>query len=451
MAGITDKEYAEYMLANYILGYVDTAIFIGANLFDKYFQAEVSSKEINRIKSQHGKKHLDLWVYIDLYINSDKIRQDVLYNQTNDLKAKLDDFRKLRNDFIHEMNDNQIIQREKEISEFILYVYFSFRKDLDYNSGIINDESINNTLLWDYRIREITERMSARMEKGKINTNSNNVKNFKGINKSDFNNLFELRKKLRYLQRNIESEMLAVNLVPTILSPIDTTSAYIWMPFVDEKFIRSSDDILETERNNLIMGSTSILATPLDFRIYIDFGGGDIDFRLSYQKFLLSEMFSKYIERFKDIEIPLKVFTTRWYSFIVDEPKNILEVVHQPDFKKQVENALMFLNDAESKKNIITSGRNLLGFILPSSEDIPKELILKLFREISHLYYEFLIFKFSDRESELRKKQQLLTETKKNKIAAKQGKKSSMDLFDMYDAEDSYASDNNLMNQISFK
>ena len=415
MAGITDKEYAEYMLANYILGYVDTAIFIGANLFEKYFQIKASSKDINRIKSQQNKKHLDLWVYIDLYINSDKIRQDVLYNQTNDLKAKLGDFRELRNDFIHEMNDNQIIQREKQIGEFILYVYFSFRKDLDYNSGIINDESINNTLLWDYKIREITERMNARVEKRKISTNSNSVKNFKGISKSDFHNLFELRKKLRYLQRNIESEMSIVGLVPTILSPIDTTSAYIWMPFVDEKFIGFPDDIIETERNNLIMGSTSILATPLDFRIYIDFGGGDIDFRSSYQNFLLSEMFSKYIERFKDIEIPLKIFTTRWYSFIIDEPKNILDAVQQPDFKKQVESALKFLNDAESKKNIITSGRNLLGFILPSSEDIPKELILKLFREVSHLYYEFLIFKFSDRKLELRKKQQLLAEPKKNK------------------------------------
>ena len=154
MAKFTDKEYAEYMLANYILGYIDTSIFIGANLFDKYFHTESPIKEVNRMKSLQNRQHLDLWQYIDIYCNSEQSHQDILYNQTNNLKTKLDIFRKLRNDFIHGMDDNQIIQRKSQIGEFILYVYYSFHKDLDYDSTIIHDESIKNILLQDYKIKQ---------------------------------------------------------------------------------------------------------------------------------------------------------------------------------------------------------------------------------------------------------------------------------------------------------
>ena len=392
MKNIDDKEYAEYMLANYILGYVDTSIFIGANLFDKYFQTEVSSKKINSIKAQKKKNHLDLWVYIDLYINSDKIRQDVLYDQTNDLKTKLGNFRDLRNMFIHKMNDKLIIQRNKEIGEFILYVYYSFHKDLDYDSTIIHDESTKNTLTQDYKIKEITERMNARMEKEKF-TDHSSVKTFKGINKKDFDNLFELRKKLRYLQRIIEKEMLEVGLETTILSPIDTTSAYIWMPFPDRDFTDNVNKF-RTKRNNLVVGSTSILATPIDFRIYIDFGGGDYEYRLAFQNFLQSNQFAEYIQKFRNHEPSLKIFDVKWYSFIVQE-NNLLDIINDKSLTDMVVKAITIIKDEQDKDNIVTAGYNHVGFILPA-QDIDKIEILSLFKKMAHLYYEFLIYKFKD-------------------------------------------------------
>jgi len=393
MSKFTDKEYVEYMLANYILGYIDTSIFIGANMFEKYFQDTAPAKDVNREKSKKRKKHLDLWWYIELYFNNGQFTNDVLYDQEDDLKAKLDSFRQLRNEFIHKMDDDQILQRKKEIGDFILYVYYSFHKDKHYNSAIINDKTTNNILLQDYKIREITERMIARTEKEKITTDSVSVKDFKGIDKKDFDNLFELRKKLSYLQCNIEKEMSKVGLEATILSPIDTTSAYIWMPFVDMEFTDTVNKF-RTQRNNLLIGSTSILATPIDFRIYIDFGGGDYEYRLAFQNFLQSEQFIRYIQQYRNIDLPLEIFDIKWYSFIIKKQK-LFDAIDQNRLNKMVTSAIGTIERGRDQEYIVTSSYNKIGFVLPS-KDIRKNEIIKLFQIVAHIYYEFLIYKFKN-------------------------------------------------------
>jgi hypothetical protein len=390
VAQINDKEYAAYMLANYALGYIDTALFIGANLFEKYFKTIISKEEASG-ELRKGAKQPVLYHYIEAYIKY-KYKDDVLYSKTNNLKLKLHMFRNLRNDFIHDMNENKIIQEKSKIGEFILYIYFSYNRQESYDSTIIF-ESVNNTLLQDYKIKEITERMIARMEKEKIPFNSENVRTFKGIKKSDFNNLFELRKKLRYLQRNLEKDMSEVGLVSTILSPIDTTSAYIWMPFIDKEF---TDNInkFHTKRGNLVVGSTSILATPVDFRIYIDFGGGDYEYRLAFHNFILSNEFKSCIQQLGDQELYLEIFDIKWYSFITHRCK-LNDVLEDDSLITMSSNAKEIIKKEQEKENIITSGYNKIGYILPD-RDIGKNEIYLLFKNIAYIYYEFLIYKFKD-------------------------------------------------------
>lgn len=392
MTQISDKEYAAYMLANYTLGYIDTAIFIGANLFEKYFYNVIPKNKVKYLASKKKKKYLQLWEYIDLYIDNGFEKQDILYHDAVDLRSELHKFRELRNDLIHSMSENKIIQEKTRIGKFILYIYFSYHKEQKYDKTIIL-ESGNNTLLQDYKIKEITERMIARMEKGKIPINSENVRTFEGLNTKDFNNLFELRKKLRYLQRNLEKEMAEIGLVPTILSPIDTTSAYIWMPFIDKEFTDTINKF-STQRNNLIVGSTSILATPIDFRVYIDFGGGDYEYRIAFQDFLQSHQFITYIQQYKDNQPILKIFDIEWYSFIVSE-NSLFEVISQGLLKTKALKAKKIIKREQEKENIITSGYNRIGFILPKS-NINKQEIIILFKKIAHIYYEFLIYKFQD-------------------------------------------------------
>lgn len=390
MTQINDKEYAAYMLANYTLGYIDTALFIGANLFEKYFQTMVSKKEASR-ELNKGEKRPVLYHYIESYAKY-KYRQDVIYSQTDDLISELHVFRDLRNDFIHDMSENKIIQEKTKIGKFILYIYFSYHKEQKYDATIIL-ESVSNTLLQDYKIKEITERMIARMENEKIPFNSENVRTFKGIEKNDFNNLFELRKKLRYLQRNLEKEMAKIGLVPTILSPIDTTSAYIWMPFVDKDFTDTINKF-STQRNNLIVGSTSILATPIDFRVYIDFGGGDYEYRIAFQDFLQSSEFITYVQQYKNYAPILKIFDIEWYSFIMNE-NSLFEIISQGLLETKALRAKKIIKKEQEEENIITAGYNRIGFILPRG-DINKQEILVLFNKIAHMYYEFLIYKFKD-------------------------------------------------------
>jgi len=386
---ITNKEYADYMLANYKLGYTDTAIFIAANLFEKYFKNMISKKEACE---QLHKKYINLEDYIELYMNDrKKYNEDVIYSQTNDLKLTLGSFRRLRNSLIHDMSEKKLLQKKKEIGEFILYVYFSYHKEQSYDRTIIWLENESITLLQDYKIKEITERMIARMEKEKIPNNSEVVKNFKGLEEKDFDNLFELRKKLRYLQRNIEKEMLEIGLVPTILSPIDTTSAYVWMPFIDKDF---TDNInkLHTQRNNLVIGSVSLLATPLDLRIYIDFGGGDFEYRMAFQDFLQTKEFLSCIEQFNNQDPQLKIFDIKWYSFIT-KIDNLFDKVDQYKLKGMALTAKDKI--LHNKDNIITFGNNRIGYVLPA-RNITKKEILSLFKNITYIYYEFLIYKFQD-------------------------------------------------------
>ncbi len=386
---ITDKEYAEYMLANNILGYIDIAAFMATVLFEKYFKNQVSKREAR--KEFTGKGDPSLLSYIDSYVKN-KSRCDVFYAQTDDLATKLHNFRKLRNELIHHMSENIIFQKKPEIKELILYVYFSYHKNQNYDMTVINDIASNNILLQDYKIKEITERMIARAEAQKYGLNA--IKMFNGIRINDFDNLFQLRKKLLYLQRNLEAEFTdTVGLVPTVLSPIDTTSAYIWMPFIDKDFTDNINNF-KTQRNNLVIGSVSILATPLDFRIYIDFGGGDHEYRLAFQNFLQSEQFKKYILQYKNENPPLEIFDVKWYSFITKKNK-LFDVVEQNKLDTMALDAIDIIEKEKRQGNIMTAGYNKTGFILPS-RDIAKAELIKLFKKVAHIYYEFLIYKFKD-------------------------------------------------------
>ena len=395
MTKFTDEEYADYMLANFVLGYIDTAIFIGANLFERYFEKSVNLKKTG--------KYIETKVYKSKYFSSDKYwKEDVLYRykkmEKYEIEIEIDNFTRLRNGFVHGLNDNEIINRIKEIRKFILYVYFSFHTDKPYTELI--DPTMNYLLTQDYKIKEITERMIARLEK----LDPKNIKNFHGIKYEDFDNLFQMRNSLKFLQKTIVQEVSKVGLVATILSPIDTTSAYIWMPFVDKEFTDHKNKH-KTLRNNLLMGSVSILVTPLDFRIYIDFGGGDFEHRLAFQEFIMGKNTMEYLKRLDKYEkYPLKLFDVRWYSFITFQ-ENLSEILKTNRLSHLTSKAIKTIKE-DNDNDIVTSGYNRIGFILPSSE-IDKDTIIMLFKDISHFYYEFLIYKFkNDPDIEFLKKSQ---------------------------------------------
>lgn len=457
----TEKEYAEFMFANRYLGYSDVALFVAAVLFEKHIMSKIKAYKKEYLANNPEIKHFSLHNAIDLYMEKEIWRSDVLHTSMGLEKRKVGDelylYKRLRNEIAHEDSQefhNKSIYRLKktenkpstdiDLDGFFRYIYISITGDI-VNRNCFK-KNVNKTLLQDYKIKEINERMLSKVD-FEFKTDSGTYQNFTGFISQDFDNLFKLRDKMVVLQRYISNNLEEIGLEPTILSPIDTTSAYIWMPFVDKEFIKSSNDIIETKRHNLVMGSTSILATPLDFRIYIDFGGGDIDFRSTYQKFIQTKSFKEYIKNhFATIEPSLKIFETRWYSAIVDE-KNLLDFIDQNGYAQQIEKAQIFLKNAKAQNNIITSGRNLIGFILPSSEEMSKEFILERFKDIAHLYYEYLIYRYPNHEQSLRKKQEGLFDD--NQTDEKQD--FYMDILDDYDQNDDFNDNEESMNPITFK
>ncbi len=431
MIKFTDKEYAEYMLANYYLGYSDIAYFMAAILFEGHIMKSIKQYEKAYIDEYNKKKQsadrekdrLELSEAISrLYMENRVWKNEIFGNLSKkDAKNILLIYKDLRNLIAH--GGIQNLHHKKEIklkktknrdslnvnlNDFIVDVYSLVTGETCSHKCL--EKKTAETLKYDYKLKEIDERMISKKDDLSFTIKSKAFKDFPGLVPQDYENLFLLREKLILLQNYISGKISEVGLKSTTLTPIDTTSAYIWMPFYDKKFINNSHEIMKTGRPNLIMGTTSILATPLDLRIYIDFGGGDYNFRYSYQEFIISDVFKTYIRRFHDIHPELKVFTTRWYSFIVEEPDNVLDVLETIKFKKRAESAKTFIENAKTKDDILTSGRNLIGFILPSSEVISKELILSLFKEIAHLYYEYLAFKYPEYEIVLREKQELLME-----------------------------------------
>lgn len=383
MGKFTNKEYAEYMLANYVLGSRDTALFIAMSLFEKYFHEQLQKWKHRAYLSR--KENL-LWQLIDWY--SENLTHDPLKDSSKTITEELKKFKQLRNDFTHGFDDNQMIAREKEIENFILYVYFAYHPAEKYDESITKRSNKDYLLLQDYKVKELTERMMERLERSKYQEDSMYVKTFTGFEEADFENLFELRKKMVFLSRTLEKFFKSFSIKRTIISPIDTTSAYIWMPFIIENAPQEPNDY-ETERKNLIESSLSILATPMDFRIYLDFGGGDYNNRLQYQWFLLSQEFKEYCATYSSMHQGISLFDTKWYSFITNHCS--LQDIIQDEllFCEKVNSALSFLEKSREKKNVITKNYNLVGYILPASNLSQKDIGV-YFAKTLHLYIEFL-------------------------------------------------------------
>jgi len=421
----TDKEYAEYMLANKYLGYSDIALFIAAVLFEKYLMDKTKDYKKAYLDTKVEEYNFSLNDAITIYMKNENLwSSDVLCKYTKSTKKEvrdeLDLYRRLRNEIVHEdiqrfhnksihklKRTRKYSSKEINIDDFLQYIYISITDDVIHEDFFKLDSK--KTLLQDYKIKEINERMLSKLDEEYFNPKSDRYKKFQYISADDFENLFKLREKMVFVKKAIAnySKEYALGLTETILSPIDTTSAYIWMPFINNNFTNKINKF-ETKRNNLVTGSTSILATPIDFRVYIDFGGGDYKYRLQYQDFLQSKEFNVYIQRYRGLKQPLELFDIRWYSFITKR-NDLFNIINNNKLDEFAESAKKKINIEQKQENIMTSGYNKIGFILPS-RDIKLGEIVKLFECITHIYYEFLQYECNDKSSidELKEKQNIL-------------------------------------------
>lgn len=272
-------------------------------------------------------------------------------HKKDDVRKRLHNFRILRNKIMHAstiiITDDMPCNKD----EYIYYIWSeldnrNFKSILEkWNSqGAKKTKTILQMLFMttaDYMVRAVDETMNDEIFSG-----------YEAIIPSDFEDMFTLRDKMAQLKSEIEKWFCSEKLpyITDILTTIDTTSAYIWMPLVSDEYRNRGD------RNGIFNCSVSILATPLDFRIYMDFGGYAKAERAQYYQFLQSDEYKTFMSTFDGVG-EMQVFDIDWFSFI-HEKKSLNE------WEKEALSSIKMANDKlKTASEPITWNRMLHGYV----------------------------------------------------------------------------------------
>lgn len=335
-----EESFASYMVGRYRLGYPYLALYWAAVLFERIitqkwrfqdnawfgktfdpdFECSLNEK-IAQLSDATLKKD-------SVYLRSD-IFQNYIFREPDgslktiqmsvqldaqrlfDTKMRLTNFRILRNRIMHELNPELQEEMPNNHLEFITYVWLELMpKSFEQQRGKYPDvapvETINtlfNTSA-DYMIRAVDETTKKDLIKD----------SYTAIKYDDFEDMYDLREKLLPLREHLNGWLSenSSDLLTDILTPIDTTSAYIWMPMVPrEKKLG--------KKSGVYNAAVSILVTPVDFRIYLDFGGYAQDDRFKYYLFLESPEYKRLMGSFAGKK-EMQVFDIDWYCFLADSP-----------------------------------------------------------------------------------------------------------------------------------
>ena len=419
MPGMNDKLLAEYMVGRCRQGFDYISMYLAATLFERLISSKLKLKnpakfgEITKDPKQSFKDIVNAighQMKCPVGSNEQIAVKDVFWWHTffkkdgrgieteREAHSKLHDFKNLRNDIIHEVNPENLLQeREREIMDLMLYVASEyspklFRETLSKipTRDIIGLRNVLNGATADYLVRSVDEVMINRFDK-----QDGVVRKSWKIQDNDFSNLFDLRKKLVPLKNSLDQwlENKYPTLSTTILTTIDTSSAYIWLPIISSE--NCSKDV---ERPNLQTVTASILVTPLSLRFYIDFGGLCLSDRKKYFKFIREPdgEFKKFLIQLNDSDREnFSIFDVEWYSFIcktrsVDSILNGWEA-----WEKTVKEADREL-DSLSKDPIITKNRLLSGFVfdrdwINKNSPLKEAFFLEKLGQIINLYYKLLL------------------------------------------------------------
>ena len=145
--------------------------------------------------------------------------------------------------------------------------------------------------------------------------------------------------------------------------------------------------------------SVSILATPLDFRIYLEFGGWAKEDRKAYYRFLTSAEYDDFhssIGRKPD----MMVFDVDWYSARFNERPCAWWLDER---EQSIGDAMVKLNETSNRP--VTWNRMLHGYIVPrdslkGDKTINMELIGPKLIDIIALYEVFVAFCSKEREKQ---------------------------------------------------
>jgi len=167
------------------------------------------------------------------------------------------------------------------------------------------------------------------------------------------------------------------NLEVDVVGKIDSSSAYAWMVI---NLIRPGQGLLI---DHVHYAFASVLATPLELRIFIDFGSEAYMSRGDWYSFVETDVFRNFVLKHNGLQI----FDTEWYSFVTGRQEAV-EVISGVDFTGRIEEAKRLLSEYQEQRKVIPWGRLLPGFIIGRGR-ISYDEISRNLEKIVRLYYKF--------------------------------------------------------------
>jgi len=344
------------------LGNFIDAGFVAAVLFEKYLEDEMS---------RHGQQRSCNGDFI-----CNAIDELARINPSQYPSVKLHEIRKIRNRYvIHADNALQCFNDpeakellRKQISKLVQFVWQKL-DPVTFNRYLAQDKI--PLLQADYALMAVREYFQ---------NDEVEISPFESqIHKDDFEDLMHMRKHFLQLTGFLNQGVLQdyPNLELDIISSVDETSGYVWLA---ANLRRNSEDHL---RDRIRQASASVIATPLDVRISIEFGGEAHSFRDDYYSFLKTEEFRDFVGR----NDGLHLFDVDWYSSIIKSvPAS--DHVGTDEFHLALHDARLRLKTYAQSRRIISWDRLLTGYII-SRQTLSYASIVEKLQVIIEIYYRF--------------------------------------------------------------
>jgi hypothetical protein len=348
----------KYIAGLYRLNYFVVSGYVAANTFESI---------INKFLDSQGKLDFLCETQECLHKKIEKLDTFLLKKQL-DISTSTDELiliKEIRNDIVHGFIRD--VGKEK-IEEIVQFIWEVIRED-SYLS--LNDIDLKTAQYWVRDFEVITSKEVTHSFK----------RDTKEIKKDDFYDLYTMRHKLLSFENYLHTEQCLgkyKNFKVDNVSAVNPTSAYVWLAIVESE-IKS--------RKKIFGPSISILVTPLDLRVYLDFGGFAYDERLKYYKFL--QKFNA-----KEINLDKKnlyIFDIDWYAFFGEKNK-YEEYIVTAEMQEKAKKMQMEIKKVD--KNVPLSWNKLLiGYIYERESLLDESLSFKYLwskvENIIHLYKYF--------------------------------------------------------------
>jgi len=325
----------KYVVGLFRLKYFVVAGYVASNTFESI---------INVFLKWQNNSNIDYDNHMSLDEKIKAINLSLLNNryELNINFGKLINLKKTRNDIVHGFIRDINPKAIRDIVEFIWEVVAKTTENkAERNIDLID---IKTAQYWvrDFETATDEKNVQRQLEDQKIAFN-------------DFQDLYKMRNKFLELITFLDVRKRLgkyPNFTIDDISAVNTTSAYVWLAIVDRR---------GEPRRKINGPSISVLATPLDLRIYLDFGGLAFEHRKNYFQFLQMNELEFYGINTTDLHI----FDIDWYSFISNR-RLYKEYIKTPDFKIKA-NVSYDMVDNINTDAPLTWNRMLIGYIIDRS------------------------------------------------------------------------------------